>query len=111
LERTNSCPPQNRAASTKPTTTGKVGFVEASPSRVLRDGEGTFLFKLSHYLTSRCRRLRGTIRGHVTQQRGPFLRFFACHEDLSRELPHASLPDAVASGEEPFLIIGPFAGG
>ena len=55
--------------------------------------------------------LRGTIRDHITQQRRPFLRFFACGEDLSHELPDAPLPDAVASGEEPFFIIGAIAGG
>ena len=55
--------------------------------------------------------LRGAIRDHVTQKRRPFLRFFACQEDLSHELPDAPLPDAVASGAEPFLIIGAIAGG
>jgi len=55
--------------------------------------------------------LRGTIRDHVTQQRRPFLRFFACEEDLSHELPDAPLPDAVASGAEPFIVIGAIAGG
>jgi molybdopterin synthase sulfur carrier subunit len=55
--------------------------------------------------------LRGTIRDHVTQQRRPFLRFFACAEDWSHELPDAPLPDAVASGAEPFLIVGAIAGG
>jgi sulfur-carrier protein len=55
--------------------------------------------------------LRGTIRDHVTQQRRPFLRFFACGEDLSHETPDAPLPGAVASGEEPLLIIGAIAGG
>jgi sulfur-carrier protein len=55
--------------------------------------------------------LRGTIRDHVTQQRRPFLRFFACEEDLSHEPPDAPLPEAVASGVEPFLIIGAIAGG
>ena len=55
--------------------------------------------------------LRGTIRDHVTQQRRPFLRFFACEEDLSHESPDAPLPDAVASGKEPLLIIGAIAGG
>jgi sulfur-carrier protein len=55
--------------------------------------------------------LRGTIRDHVTEQRRPFLRFFACQEDLSHELPDAPLPDAVASGAEPFLIVGAIAGG
>jgi molybdopterin synthase sulfur carrier subunit len=55
--------------------------------------------------------LRGTIRDQVPQQRRPFLRFFACEEDLSHELPDAPLPGAVASGAEPFLIIGAIAGG
>ena len=55
--------------------------------------------------------LSGTIRDHVTQQRRPFLRFFACSEDLSHELPDAPLPEAVASGAEPLLIIGAIAGG
>jgi molybdopterin synthase sulfur carrier subunit len=55
--------------------------------------------------------LRGTIREHDTQQRRPFLRFFACEEDLSHESPDAPLPDAVVSGAEPFLIIGAIAGG
>jgi hypothetical protein len=55
--------------------------------------------------------LSGTIRDHATQQRRPFLRFFACEEDLSHEPPDAPLPDAVASGKEPFLIIGAIAGG
>jgi hypothetical protein len=55
--------------------------------------------------------LRGTIRDQVTQQRRPFLRFFACEQDLSHELPDAPLPDAVASGEEPFLVVGAIAGG
>jgi hypothetical protein len=55
--------------------------------------------------------LRGTIRDQVTQQRRPFLRFFACQQDLSHELPDAPLPDVVASGAEPFLVIGAIAGG
>jgi sulfur-carrier protein len=55
--------------------------------------------------------LRGTIRDHVTLQRRPFLRFFACQEDLSLESPDAPLPDAVSSGKEPFMIIGAIAGG
>jgi len=55
--------------------------------------------------------LRGTIRDHVTQERRPFLRFFACEEDCSLLPPDAPLPDAVASGREPFLIIGAIAGG
>jgi hypothetical protein len=55
--------------------------------------------------------LRGTLRDHVTQQRRPFVRFFACQEDLSHESPDAPLPEAVASGAEPFLIVGAIAGG
>ena len=55
--------------------------------------------------------LRGTIRDHVTQQRRPFVRFFACEQDLSHEPPDAPLPDAVASGAEPFFIVGAIAGG
>jgi molybdopterin synthase sulfur carrier subunit len=55
--------------------------------------------------------LRGTVRDHVTQQRRPFVRFFACEEDLSHESPDALLPDAVATGAEPFLIVGAIAGG
>jgi hypothetical protein len=55
--------------------------------------------------------LRGTVRDQVTQLRRPFLRFFACEQDLSHEPPDAPLPDAVASGVEPFLIIGAIAGG
>ena len=55
--------------------------------------------------------LQGTIRDHVTLQRRPFLRFFACAEDLSHEPPDAPLPAAVAAGTEPFLIIGAIAGG
>jgi sulfur-carrier protein len=55
--------------------------------------------------------LCGTIRDHVTQQRRPFLRFFACEEDLSHESPDSPLPEAVVSGKEPFLIIGAIAGG
>jgi len=55
--------------------------------------------------------LRGTIRDHVTQQRRPFLRFFACEQDLSLESPDTPLPEAVATGAEPYLIIGAIAGG
>jgi molybdopterin synthase sulfur carrier subunit len=55
--------------------------------------------------------LRGAIRDHVTLQRRAFLRFFACQEDLSHESPDAPLPEAVASGKEPFLVIGAIAGG
>jgi len=62
-------------------------------------------------LETRYPTLRGTIRDHVTQQRRPFIRFFACEEDLSHESPDAPLPDAVATGAEPFLIVGAMAGG
>jgi hypothetical protein len=55
--------------------------------------------------------LQGTIRDHITQQRRPFLRFFACSEDLSHEHPDTPLPDAVVSGDEPFLVVGAIAGG
>jgi molybdopterin synthase sulfur carrier subunit len=55
--------------------------------------------------------LCGTIRDHVTQERRPFLRFFACEEDLSHESPDAPLPEAVASGTEPLIILGAIAGG
>jgi molybdopterin synthase sulfur carrier subunit len=55
--------------------------------------------------------LRGTIRDHVTARRRPFVRFFACEEDLSHEPPDARLPDPVIKGAEPFLIVGAMAGG
>jgi len=55
--------------------------------------------------------LRGTIRDHVTQKRRAFVRFFACGQDLSHELPDTPLPDAVALGAEPFLVVGAMAGG
>jgi sulfur-carrier protein len=62
-------------------------------------------------LEARYPMLRGTIRDQVTQQRRPFLRFFACEEDLSHEAPDAPLPEAVVSGKEPLIIIGAIAGG
>ncbi len=55
--------------------------------------------------------LRGTIRDHVTQERRPFLRFFACMEDMSHESPDTPMPDAVTNGEEPIYVIGAIAGG
>jgi len=55
--------------------------------------------------------LRGTIRDHTTRERRAFIRFFACQADLSHESPDATLPDEVASGKEPFLVIGAIAGG
>ena len=62
-------------------------------------------------LEARYPMLRGTIRDHVTKQRRPMLRLFACEEDLSHEPPDAPLPDAVASGAEPFFVVGAIAGG
>jgi sulfur-carrier protein len=62
-------------------------------------------------LEARYPMLTGTIRDHITQERRPFLRFFACEEDLSHESPDAPLPEEVASGAEPFLIVGAIAGG
>src|SRR5690349_12675654 len=62
-------------------------------------------------LEARYPMLRGTIRDHDTQQRRAFLRFFACEEDLSHESPDAPLPEAVASGKEPFVVLGAIAGG
>jgi molybdopterin converting factor small subunit len=62
-------------------------------------------------LESRYPALRGTIRDHVTLARRPFVRFFACGEDLSHDSPDAPLPGAVADGAEPFLVVGAIAGG
>ena len=62
-------------------------------------------------LEARYPMLRGTIRDQVTQRRRPFVRFFACEQDLSNESPDAALPDAVATGAEPFLIVGAMSGG
>jgi molybdopterin converting factor small subunit len=62
-------------------------------------------------LEARYPALRGTIRDHVTQKRRAFVRFFACQEDLSQEPPDAPLPEAVAAGAEPFMVVGAMAGG
>jgi sulfur-carrier protein len=62
-------------------------------------------------LETRYPALRGTIRDHVTQVRRPFVRFFACERDLSHEAPDAPLPESVAAGEEPYLVVGAMAGG
>jgi molybdopterin converting factor small subunit len=62
-------------------------------------------------LEARYPALRGTIRDHVTQKRRAFVRFFACQEDLSQEAPDAPLPEAVAAGAEPFMVVGAMAGG
>jgi hypothetical protein len=62
-------------------------------------------------LETRYPTLRGTIRDHATHQRRPLVRFFACEEDVSQDPPDAPLPDAVATGKEPFFIVGAIAGG
>jgi molybdopterin synthase sulfur carrier subunit len=62
-------------------------------------------------LEARYPALRGTIRDHVTLRRRPFVRFFACAQDLSHEPPDALLPEAVAAGAEPFMVVGAMAGG
>jgi sulfur-carrier protein len=62
-------------------------------------------------LENRYPMLCGTVRDHVTRQRRPFIRFFACGQDLSNDPPDAPLPEAVARGEQPFLIVGAIAGG
>lgn len=74
------------------------------------DGEVTQR-RLLDALESRYPVLRGTIRDHVTQRRRDFVRFFACELDLSHESPDAPLPEAVAQGSEPFLVVGAMAGG
>lgn len=74
-------------------------------------GEPVTVRRVLDALEGRYPMLCGTIRDHVTQARRPFLRFFACEQDLSLETPDAPLPDAVATGEEPLLIIGAIAGG
>jgi sulfur-carrier protein len=62
-------------------------------------------------LENRYPMLRGTIRDHGTLQRRPFLRYFACEQDLSHDPPDTLLPDAIASGAEPFIVLGAIAGG
>ncbi|MGJ6964520.1 MoaD/ThiS family protein [Streptosporangium sp. G11] len=62
-------------------------------------------------LEARYPMLRGTIRDHVTQRRRPFVRFFACERDLSHEPPDTPLPEPVATGAEPFMVVGAMAGG
>ena len=74
------------------------------------DGQAT-LRSVLDALEARYPMLRGTIRDHVTHKRRPFVRFFACEEDLSHEPPDIPLPDAVANGAEPFLVVGAMAGG
>jgi len=88
--------------------------------RTLADLEGEVALELNGTLTQRSLldaveakypMLCGTMRDHVTQVRRPMVRFFACGEDLSHESPDAPVPDAVANGAEPFMIIGAIAGG
>ena len=74
------------------------------------DGQAT-LRSVLDALEARYPMLRGTIRDHVTLQRRPFLRFFACEQDLSLGPPDTPLPDAVVAGAEPFLVVGAMAGG
>jgi sulfur-carrier protein len=78
--------------------------------RLTIEGQAT-LRSVLDALEARYPMLRGAIRDHVTQQRRAFVRFFACAQDLSHELPDAPLPDAVGSGAEPLFIIGAIAGG
>jgi len=75
------------------------------------EGEPVTRASVLDALEARYPMLRGTIRDHVTEQRRPYLRFFACSRDLTHEPPDAPLPEAVASGSEPFLVIGAIAGG
>ncbi len=90
------------------------------PLRTLAKVEGQVLLDIDGAVTQRSildalearyPTLRGAIRDHGTLKRRPFLRFFACGEDLSHESPDAPLPDAVAAGREPFMIVGAIAGG
>jgi molybdopterin synthase sulfur carrier subunit len=87
--------------------------IDPSPnSEVVLDIEGVATQRsVIDALESRYPTLRGTIRDHVTLQRRPFLRFFACETDISHESMDAPLPEAVASGEEIFVILGAIAGG
>lgn len=81
---------------------GEVNLEVASPAT---------LSSVLDALEARYPTLRGTIRDHVTLRRRPFVRFFACKEDLSQEPPETKLPDEVIAGTEPFLIVGAMAGG
>ena len=81
-------------------------------SEVTLDVEGAATLRsVLDALEARYPMLRGTIRDHTTRERRAFLRFFACEEDLSHQSPDAPLPDAIASGKEPFIVIGAIAGG
>jgi len=74
------------------------------------EGRATLRLVLDE-LEARYPMLRGTIRDHVTLQRRPFLRFFACEQDLSHDSPDTPLPDAIVSGKEPLIVLGAIAGG
>jgi len=86
-------------------------LAKVSNEVVLEVAEPVTLRSVLDALEARYPVLQGTIRDHISQQRRPFLRFFACEEDLSHESPDAPLPDAVVSGKEPLLVIGAIAGG
>jgi sulfur-carrier protein len=77
----------------------------------LEVGEPVTQRRILDALEARYPMLCGAIRDHVTHQRRPFIRFFACAEDLSHESPDAPVPDPVAHGKEPFLLVGAIAGG
>jgi len=92
-----------------PTHLRKLAHVERE---VTLDVEGTITQRaILDALEARYPMLRGTIRDHATKRRRPFVRFFACQEDLSNEPPDVPLPEAVATGVEPFLVVGAMAGG
>jgi len=92
-----------------PTHLRKLAHVERE---VTLDVEGTITQRaILDALEARYPMLRGTIRDHATKRRRPFVRFFACQEDLSNEPPDVPLPEAVATGAEPFLVVGAMAGG
>ena len=84
--------------------------IEGSEVELEVDGQASVRSVLDA-LEARYPMLKGTIRDHITQQRRPFLRFFACEEDISHEPTETLLPEAVISGKEPLLIIGAIAGG
>lgn len=97
-----------------------IRVVLPAPLRALAKIDGELTFNIVAPVTQRTvldaveasyPMLRGTLRDHVTQRRRSFVRFFACERDLSHDLPDAPLPDAVATGTEPLLIVGAMAGG
>jgi sulfur-carrier protein len=87
-------------------------LARTGPEEVMLDVEGPVTQRtVLNALEAKYPALRGTVRDQVTQERRAFIRFFACQEDLSHDSPDAPLPAAVASGAEPFLVIGAIAGG